>query len=136
LRVAALEDDPARRWKIVHALFAATWGGGAGIEDRERVATALSTAGIEADPLLARAETAEGKDRLRRNTDEALARGAFGVPTLFVGGELFFGYDSFPALEAYLRGDDPAARARDVIEAWTTLAPSATRPASVRPSTS
>jgi 2-hydroxychromene-2-carboxylate isomerase len=33
------------------------------------------------------------KDRLRANTDEAIARGAFGAPSFFVGDELFFGND-------------------------------------------
>jgi 2-hydroxychromene-2-carboxylate isomerase len=34
------------------------------------------------------------KDALRRNTDEAIARGVFGVPTLAIGGELFWGVDA------------------------------------------
>ena len=38
--------------------------------------------------------TAEVKDALRRNTDEAIARGVFGVPTLAIGDELFWGADA------------------------------------------
>ena len=75
-----------------------------------------------------RASGAEGKERLRRNTDEALARGAFGVPTLFVQGEMFFGFDSFPEIEAYVRGEDPVAQHADLIEKWTKLPASAWRP--------
>jgi 2-hydroxychromene-2-carboxylate isomerase len=42
----------------------------------------------------ARIATGEVKDALRRNTDEALSRGVFGVPTLAIGGELFWGADA------------------------------------------
>ena len=42
----------------------------------------------------ARIASAEVKDALRRNTDEAIARGVFGVPTLAIGAELFWGADA------------------------------------------
>jgi 2-hydroxychromene-2-carboxylate isomerase len=42
----------------------------------------------------ARIASPEVKDALRRNTDEALARGVFGVPTIAVGNELFWGLDA------------------------------------------
>ena len=45
------------------------------------------------------------KQQLRANTDEALAAGAFGVPTCVVDGKLFWGLDSLPMLKAYLQGD-------------------------------
>jgi 2-hydroxychromene-2-carboxylate isomerase len=44
----------------------------------------------------ARIASAEVKDELRRNTDEAIARGVFGVPTLALGSELFWGADATP----------------------------------------
>lgn len=51
------------------------------------------------------------KDALRRETDEAIARGIFGVPTLAVGGELFWGLDATEMAIGYLRAgaryDDP-----------------------------
>lgn len=42
------------------------------------------------------------KDRLRANTEDAVARGVWGVPTFLVGGELFWGADSFPMMLDYL----------------------------------
>jgi len=45
------------------------------------------------------------KQRLRENTDAALAAGVFGVPTLACGGRLFWGQDALPMLRAYLEGD-------------------------------
>jgi len=129
LRVAALDGPPALRWRIVDALFAATWGGGDGIEGPDRVAAVLREAGVDPSDLAVRA-AAEGKERLRRNTDDAIARGAFGVPTLFADGEMFFGFDSFPSLEAFLRGEDPAAQNPALVAKWATLPASATRPKS------
>jgi len=46
---------------------------------------------VDADARIADAEV---KEQLRRNTDEAIARGVFGVPTLAVGNELFWGVDA------------------------------------------
>ena len=45
-----------------------------------------------------------------RQTDDAIARGVFGVPTMEVDGEIFWGYDDLPYLELFLAGEDPLAR--------------------------
>lgn len=59
----------------------------------------------------ARIASAEVKDALRRNTDEALSRGVFGVPTLAIGEELFWGADATAMAVDYVargcRYDDP-----------------------------
>lgn len=59
----------------------------------------------------ARIASPEVKDALRRNTDEAIARGVFGVPTLAVGDELFWGLDATAMAAEYVlagcRCDDP-----------------------------
>jgi 2-hydroxychromene-2-carboxylate isomerase len=119
--------EPSLRRRIIDALFAAAWAGGGGIEGADRVAAVLENAGIEAARWMALAATPEAKERLRRSTDEALARGAFGVPTLFVAGEMFFGFDSFPEIEAFVRGEDPAAANAELIARWADLPASATR---------
>lgn len=51
-------------------------------------------AGLGLPDAAARIAAAEIKDALRRNTDEAIARGVFGVPTLAIGDELFWGADA------------------------------------------
>ena len=53
----------------------------------------------------ARPEGDEVKAALRANTDAALARGLFGVPTIELDGRLFWGLDALPMLAAALRGD-------------------------------
>jgi 2-hydroxychromene-2-carboxylate isomerase len=52
-----------------------------------------------------RTEAPEVKQRLRDNTETAIAAGVFGVPTLLVGDRLFWGEDSLPMLAAYLAED-------------------------------
>ncbi|MFN6059366.1 MAG: DsbA family protein, partial [Burkholderiales bacterium] len=55
----------------------------------------------------ARAPDAEEvKDQLRHNTEQAIADGVFGVPSIQADGEMFWGLDALPMLREYLQGDD------------------------------
>lgn len=65
------------------------------------------------------------KDKLRANTDEALARGVWGVPTLLVGGEIFWGADSFPMVLDYLA--DPSLFETSEMKRLVSLPVGATR---------
>ena len=47
------------------------------------------------------------KEELRATTEEAVARGAFGAPSIFFGGELYFGVDHLPFLERALQESSP-----------------------------
>jgi 2-hydroxychromene-2-carboxylate isomerase len=125
LRVTAAVEDLEARSRLVSALFASTWGGGKGAETPEAVSAAIQAAGLDAPALLAAAQTPEVKDRVRRNTEEALAAGAFGVPSVLVDGEMFFGVDSLGHLERFLRGEDPLSQVD--LERWRDLPSSASR---------
>ena len=85
-------------------VYPAFWGEGLDLGDRDVLAGVLSGAGLDAAALFGAAQAPEAKVELRANTDEAVARGAFGAPTFFVGDELFFGSDhlrfALHALEA------------------------------------
>ena len=60
-------------------------------------------AGVDADALLAAIGAQEIKDALRANTDDLIARGGFGSPTVFVGGDdMYFGNDHLPLVRAAL----------------------------------
>lgn len=111
LRVTAAVRNPEERHRLVSALYAAIWGGGGGLESPERLVAAItSVAGLDAGALLEAARTPEVKDQLRRNTEELLAVGGFGVPTVLADGELFFGLDSLGHLERFLRGEEALTR--------------------------
>jgi hypothetical protein len=68
----------------------------------EHVGACVGTVGLEAQSLLAAAGTPDVKEHLRRNTEELLALGGFGVPTVVADEELFFGVDSLGHLERFL----------------------------------
>jgi 2-hydroxychromene-2-carboxylate isomerase len=77
-----------------------------------------------ADPQAALAETAV-KQRLREHTDWAIAHGVFGVPTLIIGEELFWGHDAVDMALDYLR--DPAAFRTPAMQIADTLPIGVTR---------
>jgi 2-hydroxychromene-2-carboxylate isomerase len=76
----------------VHAIFRFVWRDGR-LPDLP-IEWAELVAALGARDADARVASAAVKEELRRNTDEAIARGVFGVPTLAVGGELFWGADA------------------------------------------
>ena len=89
--------------QAMHALFAAYWAEGHDLADPAVIERALSAAGLDGKGLLAQTETQEAKDGLRKNTDLALSRGVFGVPTFFVGARAFWGNDRLEFVEQELR---------------------------------
>ncbi|MFZ5670421.1 MAG: 2-hydroxychromene-2-carboxylate isomerase [Pseudomonadota bacterium] len=93
-------EDPFPR--LVDVLFDAMWRGRKNMGDPEVVAKVLTDAGFDPAGLTALAETAEARDRLKVNTESAVARGVFGAPTFFVDGEMFFGQDRLDWVEEAL----------------------------------
>jgi len=88
------------------AVSRALWGRGEDLGQRETLARAVSEAGIDAGPFLREAgDTAVG-DALTRLTREADDRGVFGVPTFFVGDEMFWGQDRLEFVEEALQARD------------------------------
>lgn len=110
LRVASLPMAPDARERLVDALFQAAWSDGTGIETAEQVAVAADRAGVDGHALVRAASEPEAKERVRARTTEAVAHGVFGVPTLLVDGEIFWGTDGFDLVDAFLRGEDPVPR--------------------------
>lgn len=102
MRVAmgATLEDPARAEKLMEKLFSALWVEGKDIGDR---ATLEGVLGADAAALFARGEAQDSKDALRKNTEEAVARGAYGAPTFFVGSQLFWGNDRIHFVEEAAR---------------------------------
>jgi 2-hydroxychromene-2-carboxylate isomerase len=107
LRVFILPLEENDRRSMIDALFRAVWVRGLHVSEASVVTTLLDELGLPGTTLVAQAQTPEVKTRLRQQTDDAIARGVFGVPTMEVGDELFWGYDDFPYLERFLAGNDP-----------------------------
>ncbi len=69
------------------------------MDDLEIFRNAFASSGINIDRLIARAQQDDVKKKLIELTNDAVARGAFGSPTFFVGEEMFFGKDQLRDVE-------------------------------------
>ena len=78
---------------FVEAVFAAYFSRQEDISQEAVLADICKQTGIDAERFMAGIAQSDIKDKLKANTDEAIARGAFGTPTLFVGGDMYFGND-------------------------------------------
>ena len=90
---------------FAEAVFQAYWSDDQDIAQDSVLAAIATAQGMDAAGLLAGLATPESKAQLKANTDEVIARGGFGSPTLFVGGgDMYFGNDRLPLVrEAVLR---------------------------------
>jgi 2-hydroxychromene-2-carboxylate isomerase len=93
----ALEDDQQALERFAHVAFEAYFADARNLDDPVVLAAVANEAGFDGAALGELATSQPVKDRLRTNTEEAIARGAYGSPTLFVGGEnMYFGNDQLP----------------------------------------
>jgi 2-hydroxychromene-2-carboxylate isomerase len=84
---------PADFERYVDVVYRAMWEKPRNLGDAAVLSALLQESGFDAEALLALAGDAEVKAALVAHTDEAVARGVFGAPTMFVGGQMFFGQD-------------------------------------------
>jgi 2-hydroxychromene-2-carboxylate isomerase len=87
----------------VEAVFAAMWEQERNMDHVPTIVEVLERAGVDAAALLERSQDPEVKAALLANTEAAHARGAFGSPTFFVGGEMWFGKERLCDVEAEIR---------------------------------
>jgi len=86
----------------VEVVLKAMWEEGRKMDDPEVIAATLTNAGLDAAALLAPAQTQPVKDALAASTAAVVERGVFGIPTFFVGSEMFFGKDRLGQVEEAL----------------------------------
>lgn len=85
--------QPERFINFIDCLFRALWVDGRNLGDPAVVAAVLAEHGFDPAQVLELTQDEEVKDTLKHKTEEAIARGVFGAPSLFVGQQLFFGQD-------------------------------------------
>ena len=85
---------------VAETVFRHVWRGGADAADAQRLAALHAQLQPARDPA-----SEPVKAELKANTDAAIARGLFGVPTCEVDGKLFWGFDGLAPLRAYLDAD-------------------------------
>jgi 2-hydroxychromene-2-carboxylate isomerase len=101
MRAICAAGEP-ERVRAIHALFAAYWARGEDVSEPAVVIAALDGAGLAGASLVERADEPDIKDELRRRTERAVLKGIFGVPTMFVKDEMFWGQDRLDWVERAL----------------------------------
>ncbi len=112
LRLSLPQVCGDQQLKLISTLFDAGWTDGADLGSVTQLQEVLNQAGFDGTALLRAIETDAVKGLLRDETDQAISRGVFGVPTFIVDEQLFWGNDQFEHLELYLQGKDPLDSAR------------------------
>lgn len=101
---AALEDDQPALVRFARAAFASYFDRQENLDDPDVLETVATTEGLDGAAIRAAAGSDAVKARLRANTEEVVARGGYGSPTIFVDGEdMYFGNDQLPLVEAALK---------------------------------
>lgn len=101
MRGAIAAENAGQLKNYVDAGLKAMWEDGLKMDDPEVFVSTMNDAGLDGAALLAATQDQKVKDKLAANTQAAVDRGTFGIPTFFVGDEMFFGKDSL----GYLRDE-------------------------------
>jgi 2-hydroxychromene-2-carboxylate isomerase len=103
LRATLQIPQGPERARAAHALFHAAWAQDADLGDAATVTRVLTLAGFDGAQLVEGTQQQSVKDELKRNTDQAIARGVFGTPTFVAdGGKMFWGHDRLDVVDRYL----------------------------------
>jgi 2-hydroxychromene-2-carboxylate isomerase len=103
MRAAMVAEADGRLGAYVGVVLRAMWEDGLNMADPEIVAAFLSANGFDGSAMVARAGGQSVKDALAANTANAVARGVFGIPSFFVGDQMFFGKERLGQVELALR---------------------------------
>ena len=99
----ALEEDQAALRRFADAAFETYFAKAENLDDPDVLIAAADAAGLDGAVLARASVSDDNKLRLRANTDELIARGGYGSPTIFVDGtDMYFGNDQLPLVEAAL----------------------------------
>jgi 2-hydroxychromene-2-carboxylate isomerase len=99
MRCAIAAERRGRLAAFIEAAMRAMWEEGVKLDDPDAARAVFDTAGLDGAGLIADAASEEAKAALLANTERAVNRGAFGVPTFFVGDQIFFGKDRLGEVE-------------------------------------
>src|SRR5690554_5718314 len=91
--------EPEKRNALVEVLLPAIWEEGLDVTDNEAVGKVLNEAGFDVQELFAKTQDPAVKQKLMDNVEAQVNRGAFGIPTIYIDGEMFFGKERLDQVE-------------------------------------
>ncbi len=97
-----LENNPSRAREFAHLIFRAYWVEGRDISELSILLKIAGDAGFDVAALTQAVNAPEIKERMRTETEAAIAKGMFGAPYIIVDGEPFWGADRLPQIERWL----------------------------------
>ncbi len=109
MRAAVGADTLGKGREFAKAVLEALWVAGKDPGQQDTLNEVAASVGLDGQKLAEMAQDPRIKDALKKNTAEAVERGAFGAPTFFVGKKMFWGHDRLVLVEAYVRGGLPKA---------------------------
>ncbi|MEY2926833.1 MAG: hypothetical protein RL367_1310 [Pseudomonadota bacterium] len=102
MRAAMVAQADGMLDRYIAAVLGDMWEQGRKMDDPQTVIAALNGHGFDGAAMVARTQDQAIKDALVANTEGAVARGVFGIPSFFVGDDLYFGKDRLDQVEAAL----------------------------------
>ncbi len=103
-RLLLAAQEQGREQEFIDYFLPYAWEQGANLADPEIVTGLLEQSDFDAAAMLGRIQSDEIKQRLMDNTSAAVERGAFGIPTIYINGEMYFGKERLGQIEEQLAG--------------------------------
>lgn len=117
MRIAIAAESEGVLSAYIETVFQAMWEKSLKMDDPAVIAATLAEAGFDADKLIALSQTPDIKGKLLTNTEASVARGTFGIPTIYVNDEIYFGKDTLRDIEEEIvRAQQAAANTEPVRE--------------------
>lgn len=105
LRCALVAEQHGKHVEFSNAVMRGHWGAGLDVSKSEVLMDIAKLVELDGEALIAGTQDDAIKQQLKDNTAEAVARGAFGAPTFFLGEQMFWGCDRMDLIRAYLDGE-------------------------------
>jgi len=104
-RMLFAANEDGRGVQFAEGMLRPIWEEGLDVSSPEALGAAVSAAGFDAADLFERAQSDAVKQGLIASTERVVERGAFGIPTMWVGEEMFFGKERLGQIEELLAGE-------------------------------
>eukprot|EP01040_Poterioochromonas_malhamensis_P004920 gene4920-5278_t len=122
LRTLTAVEDDEDRLQLSRELLHTCWGLGKDITLHENILAATKKCKLDGHEIFKRASEKDIKDKLKKNTDDAIKAGIFGVPSAIIDGDaLFWGSDRFDQIDRYLEGGFKHFNVTEARNQWKDL---------------